>query len=150
MRINSLIHMTEPSTANNTRPMYEEEVAHFGQLNLEDYSFNFGVYFTNKDDEVIPIPENVGRVVQQLKKGRDPVQGTTSYAIPCRDVFKKVNLKLTAESTIAKENGFCHESNTGYIEGVETFGEQTNAEVTFEHCWERPDSDPDKPVCLNR
>ena len=79
--------MLEPSTANNTRPIYEEEVAHFGQLQLEDYKFNFGVYLTNEDDEPVELPEDVGRIIQLQKQGREEVPGTNSLAIPCTEVF---------------------------------------------------------------
>ena len=49
---------------------------------------------------------------------------------------------------MAKQYGWCHHPSTGYIEGVETFGEQVNAVLKFEPCWERTDAD--KPVCLDR
>ena len=76
------------------RPIYKEEAEHFGAIKLDDYKFNFGVYFTNKKDEPVPIPDSVGRIVQMRKKGRDPVKGTTSAAIPCTDSFKNVNIEL--------------------------------------------------------
>ena len=55
----------------------------------------------------------------------------------CTDSFKKVNLPLTTESEVAKQNGYCFDPASGYISGVETFGEQVSAVLTFEHCWER-------------
>ena len=63
MRSISLIQMLDPSKTNNTRPIYEEEVAKFGQLKLDEYDFNYGVVFRNKRDQPIRIPEDVGRVI---------------------------------------------------------------------------------------
>ena len=44
-RIIALVEMTDPTIVNQTRPIYEEEAEEFGQLELEDYHFNFGVFF---------------------------------------------------------------------------------------------------------
>ena len=45
MRIIALVEMSDPSITTQTRPIYEYEAEEFGQLELEKYRFNFGVFF---------------------------------------------------------------------------------------------------------
>ena len=41
--------MNNPNILSYKRPLYEAESDELGQINLEEYRFNFGVYFTRGD-----------------------------------------------------------------------------------------------------
>ena len=45
-------------------------------MNLNEYNFNFGVYFTDGDNVHISIPVEVGRVISEQYEGDDPIPGT--------------------------------------------------------------------------
>ena len=64
-------------------------------MQLEEYRFNFGVFFTDGDDKHVTIPWEVGRVIQYRKLGEDVIEGSLSGAINCTEVFKSVNQELT-------------------------------------------------------
>ena len=72
----SLIVMDDPSVSNQSRPIYKEETAHFGVMNLNEYNFNFGVYLTNHNDTHIHIPAGVGRIISEQYKDDKPIEGT--------------------------------------------------------------------------
>ena len=61
----ALIVMSDPTIQSYTRPLYEEEIAQKGYLNLDEYRFNFGVYISSENDTKgnVEIPEGIGRVV---------------------------------------------------------------------------------------
>ena len=55
--------MTDPSIEQYSRPIYEEEDEAFGEINLDEYRFNFGLIFLNGDTyEPITLPEGLGRI----------------------------------------------------------------------------------------
>ena len=144
MRVISLVTMSDPTISNQSRPIYKEESIHFGRMNLNEYNFNFGVFFTDFKDNHIPIPREVGRIVSQERLGDDDiVPGSQRETIPCNStaVFQKVNQELTELSENSKEYGYCVDPAHGTIAGVETFGTQTIAEVTFQPCWNITDRD---------
>ena len=60
-----MIQMNDPSILSYKRPLYEEEVDEFGEINLEEYRFNFGVYFTSGPNP-IDVPAEIGRVVSVI------------------------------------------------------------------------------------
>ena len=69
-KLNGLFAMTDPTITILSRPIYEDENEEFGIINLNDYRFNFGVYFTTKNAELkgsLLIPPSIGRVVFTLK-----------------------------------------------------------------------------------
>ena len=143
MQITSLVLMQDPKIGNETRPIYKEETEHWGRMNLNEYNFNFGVYFIDKTDNPIRIPEGIGRVISQEIVGDDIVTGSERAAIPCSDprLFSKVNQELTEASQNAKEYGYCVDPEHGAIMDVETFNTQTQAVLTFQTCAFNPDID---------
>ena len=69
-KLSGLFAMTDPTITILSRPIYEDENEEFGIVNLNDYRFNFGVYFSTKNPELewaLPIPSSIGRVVFKLK-----------------------------------------------------------------------------------
>ena len=145
----ALVEMSDPTIVNQTRPIYEAEAEEFGQLELEDYHFNFGVFFTDRHGDPLEIPPEVGRVIQDRRaRGERDVESNISAAIRCTEVFQEVNQKLTDESEIAKQAGWCHHPDGGHIEGVETFGGQVTAVLTFQPCRENPDID--QSLCYDK
>ena len=57
--------MSDPNITIIERPVYEEESVNFGQLNLQEFKFNFGVYIVSWNEEYegeIEIPESIGRI----------------------------------------------------------------------------------------
>ena len=96
--------MSEPNVNIQNRPIYKEEVENFGSMQLEEYRFNFGVYFTNRHNEPIEIPESIGTIIQTREQDDQTIDGFTAETVPCNDttVFQEVNQELTDESEIAK------------------------------------------------
>ena len=58
-------------------------------------------------------------------------------------------MKLTDESETGKLYGLCHHPETGHISGVETYGEQTTAVLTFLPCYEDTELDANT-TCKNK
>ena len=54
--------MTDPNIQSYSRPLYDHEVANFGEMNLNDYSFNFGIVFKSKQSDIVYLDERIGRV----------------------------------------------------------------------------------------
>ena len=51
-KLNGLFAMTDPTITILSRPIYEAENEEFGVVNLNDYRFNFGVYFKTRNPDV--------------------------------------------------------------------------------------------------
>ena len=63
-----LFAMSEPKIKTLTRPIYAEENTQFGEINLDEYRFDFGIFFTSEyDGKIITIPESIGRIVYQFE-----------------------------------------------------------------------------------
>ena len=78
--------MSDPTITNQTRPIYEHEAEEFGQLELEDYRFNFGVFFRDRFGNSVDIPEGVGRIIQDRRsRGDRDIEPNISTAIRCND-----------------------------------------------------------------
>ena len=60
--------MNDPTILSYNRPLYEEEVTDFGEMILDEYRFDFGVYLssTNNTLNMFEIPEGVGRIVSYM------------------------------------------------------------------------------------
>ena len=63
-----MVQMNDPIILSYSRPLYEEEVDDFGQINMSEYRLDFGVYITSfsNREEPIEIPEGIGRVVNKV------------------------------------------------------------------------------------
>ena len=71
-RTTDLIDMRDPSVSSMTRPMFIEESIDFGDINLNDFRFNIGVFFkSGKTKEKIQIPDSIGKVF--VEEGRNGV-----------------------------------------------------------------------------
>ena len=96
LQVKSLVLMEDPIVSNQSRPIYKEETEHWGRMNLNEYNFNFGVYFTKTVDGfdvATRIPEEVGKVISYEIVGEEVVEGSTRDAVSCSDprLFTKVN-----------------------------------------------------------
>ena len=66
--------------------MFEEESNEFGDINLDEHRFNFGVYFQNDSShEALEIPSSIGRIlVGESAHGLDDAVVIEPYeAIKC-------------------------------------------------------------------
>ena len=45
-----MVEMSDPTILAFDRPLYEEEVAEFDQINLDEFRMNFGVFITTSAD----------------------------------------------------------------------------------------------------
>ena len=98
-----LFGMTDPSITILSRPIYEAENEEFGVVNLNDYRFNFGVYFKTRNPDVeggaLQIPSSIGRVVSKFKNtGPEGSEEDDLYydIVPCNDIFTYVNIGINA------------------------------------------------------
>ena len=57
-----LVDMRDPNVSSLTRPMLEAENTDFGDIMLEEFRFNLGVYFHGKDRKPLEIPTDIGRI----------------------------------------------------------------------------------------
>ena len=96
-----LFGMTDPSITILSRPIYEAENEEFGVVNLNDYRFNFGVYFKTRNADVegaaLQIPSSIGRVVLTFKNTspEGSEEDDVYYdAVPCNDIFTYVNIAI--------------------------------------------------------
>ena len=82
-----LVYMNDPSISSFTRTLYHEETEEYGEMNLHDYMFAFGVVFIGADKNPIHLPESVGRMItkNKLPLVRDGgVQESIIYdSVPC-------------------------------------------------------------------
>lgn len=92
-----MINMNDPAILSYERPLYEEEVNSFDYLNMDEYRYNFGVYFTSRHDpEAIAIPESVGRVVYHVFDESNPQAARENLPyVNCTDLFSWVNMNQT-------------------------------------------------------
>ena len=128
-----MVQMNDPIILSYSRPLYEEEVNDFGQINMNEYRLDFGVYVVRGDNraEPIEIPEGIGRIVNvQTVVGSKIDDGIDfiSYA-NCTDLFTYVNMNLTDKSVNAKQGGYCLDPDQMTVAGVSTFGDQTKATI---------------------
>ena len=66
--------MTDPSVMSFERPMFKYEAEEFGQFNITDLYFDFGVYFTvNFSKDPILLPPEIGtlRVIKLQNHTRE-------------------------------------------------------------------------------
>ena len=64
-----MVEMNEPNILSYSRPIYLDEQADFGDMNLDGIFFNIGLRFKDfeaDDDESPAIPESVGRMVSMI------------------------------------------------------------------------------------
>ena len=65
-----MVEMNEPNILSYSRPIYPDEQADFGDMNLDGIFFNIGLRFKDfqatNDDESPAIPESVGRMVSKI------------------------------------------------------------------------------------
>ena len=95
-----MVSMNDPTIISYNRPLYKEEIADFDLIELDEYRWTFGVYFTNSDNPNIPIelPAEIGRIVsvQQVKdQSRGHFETSLIPAVNCTDLFTHVNMNLT-------------------------------------------------------
>ena len=71
-----MVSMNDPTIISYNRPLYKEEIADFDLIELDEYRWTFGVYFTNSDNPNIPIelPAEIGRIVSvQIERDQNNV-----------------------------------------------------------------------------
>ena len=91
-----LVDMRDPSVSSLKRPMLEQESTDFGDIVLEDFRFNLGVYFEGKNGKPLDIPVNIGRIfIRENSSGIS--NNTESYEAKKRtkEMFSHVNLNNT-------------------------------------------------------
>ena len=103
-----MLQMNDPTILSYNRPLYEEEVSELGQINLNEFRLNFGVFLSSANDffEPVEIPVGVGRIVTELFEFGPK---DTNYISPtsCSELFNYVNMDLTGKSINAKQWGSC-------------------------------------------
>ena len=85
-KITDLVEMRDPTVSSLERPMFEEESIEFGDINLDEHRFNFGVYLKNgSSNEALEIPSSIGRIlVGESAHGLDDAVVIEPYeAIKC-------------------------------------------------------------------
>ena len=94
-----MILMKDPTILSYSRPLYEDEVNELGEINLDEYRLNFGVFISNLEDKFTPIeiPAGIGRIVSKVASFESPGDASIesiAYA-SCDDYFNYVNMNLT-------------------------------------------------------
>ena len=99
-KVTDLVQMRDPQISVLTRPLYEEEVIEFGEINLHDFRFDFGVFFrpgkavNDYPQEYVSIPPNIGRILFTTRQEGD-LELVVSEAVNCTNLFPHVNIELT-------------------------------------------------------
>ena len=146
-----MVQMNDPIILSYSRPLYEEEVNDFGQINMSEYRLDFGVYITSSYDRAKPIkiPRGIGRMVNVVTKTGQPIYSAKiSPGVNCTDLFSYVNMDLTEKSINAKRGGHCFDPDDMIISGVSTFGDQTFSTIYFLPCFQ-DDLVTDKGTCYD-
>ena len=58
----SMIEMSDPNIQSYKRPLYRNEVEDFGQINLDQSFFNFGIFVTSNEVPV-ELDPRIGRFI---------------------------------------------------------------------------------------
>ena len=68
IRTIQIVDMSSPDIVFYIRTLYESEVEELGDINLDAYKMDIGVYFTkrNTNYEFMEIPEEIGSVVAKI------------------------------------------------------------------------------------
>ena len=128
----NLVDMRDPSVRSLRRPMFEEESTDFGDIMFKDFRFNLGVFFLGKDDKVLEIPANIGRIFVK-ERGFSEVGMIEKYeAKKCtKDMFSHVNINLTPLAESAFENSYCFDPDTARINGLDIFSDTLVTDIFF-------------------
>lgn len=135
----AMFAMTDPSILSYARPLYESEVNDFGQMNLNEYRFNIGVFFSEGEDadsKIVEIPASVGRVVSYTKDASASDEDVRDYKdhVNCTSLFQWTNIDLTQRVEQVKQAGYCLNPAEATIRGVETYGGQQKTFIKFLPC----------------
>ena len=104
--------MHDPSIQSYSRPIYDEEDSFYGDLDLKDHFFNYGIYLEIRG-EPVSLPEKIGRFytyrrIQTEGEGfarfKDILAGPV---VPCSQVFTELSQSLNGKREKAYHNGVC-------------------------------------------
>ena len=83
-------------------------------MNLQDYSFNFGLYLfprgtpSDESPDVLTLPESIGRIRFLVNSfGMDQDKSVNSDPVNCTDLFDFMNVAENGFSEYAKRAGYC-------------------------------------------
>ena len=106
----SLIEMSDSTIEFHERILYEDELSAFGQINLQNYGMNFGVFLKpgNKAIDNYEIPSSIGRIVFRIKDQDPNGENSPWYdSVACSDLFNNSNISFSHFAKYGKENGHC-------------------------------------------
>ena len=122
-----LVNMNDPSIISYARPIYPTEIVEEldGELKLADYSFNFGVYVSKRNEDTeIEIPESIGKFMS-YNQGVGPDAADVEYMdlVPCKDLFSDMNVEPANDKRkFATEIGKCIDGSKHSLNGTTIFG----------------------------